>query len=74
MMRLQVFLFVCLFALNGGYYVCYPSNAVLKIGEYLSDIPQFKHGDFQSCETFQPIVHKLIFLMDYNYYYFVALG
>ena len=50
------------------------THAVLKIGEYHSNIPQFKLEDIQSYETFQPIVHEGKFLMDYNYYYFLALG
>ena len=43
------------------------THAVLKIGEYHSDIPQFKLEDIQSYETFQPIIHEGKFLMDYNY-------
>ena len=45
--------------------------AVLKIGEYYTDIPQFYVKNIQSGDAFRPIVSEQKYLMDYNilYYY-----
>ena len=35
--------------------IFYAMRSVLKIGEYLSDIPQFFLGYIRPCDTFRPI-------------------
>ena len=45
------------------------TRAVLKIGEYHSDIPQFLLGNIHSRDSFRPIARERKYLMDYNYAY-----
>ena len=60
-----------IFAPHGGFCVHYPSNtfrnnAVLKIGEFNSDIPQIYLGNVQSREAFRSIALGRKDLMDYK--------
>ena len=46
--------------------IYFATRAVLKIGEYHSDITQFLLGNIQSHDAFRPIVRERKYLMDYN--------
>ena len=48
-------------------------HAVLKIGEYHSDIPQFWLGNIQSRDAFRPIERERKYLVDYKYILLVVL-
>jgi len=50
--------------------IFFTTPAVLKIGEYHSDIPQFELGYIQSRGTFRPITREQKYFLDYNVKYF----
>ena len=46
--------------------IFFATNAVLKTGEYQSDIPQFWLGNMRSRDASRSIAHERNYLMDYS--------